>query len=99
MKPLEKHSKAIKELCKKYRVSSLFVFGSVLREDFNEHSDIDFLVDFEDFAIVEYADNYLDFKFSLEDLLEKDVDLLENKAVRNPYFRQAIDISKQRIYG
>lgn len=63
------------------------MFGSVLRDSFNEGSDIDFIVDFLDISLEEYANNYFDLKFSLEELLKRKVDLLENKALRNPLFK------------
>lgn len=99
MSIVEKNIKEIKALCNKHKVSSLFVFGSILTDRFNKSSDIDFLVDFEGVDLHDYADNYFDFKTSLEDLLKRQVDLLEEKAVRNPYLKQTIDSSKQLIYG
>ena len=89
----------IRSLCKQYNVSELFVFGSVLGDSFDEESDIDFVVDFSDISIEEYADNYFDLKFSLEKLLQRKVDLLEKKAIRNPFLRESIDSTKQLVYG
>lgn len=89
----------IQQLCRKHHVSELFAFGSVLRDSFREESDIDFIVDFTDIPLEEYADNYFDLKFSLEELLERDVDLLEKKAIRNPYLKESIDSTKQLVYG
>jgi predicted nucleotidyltransferase len=89
----------IQQLCRKHNVSELFVFGSVLGNSFDEGSDIDFIVDFSDISLEEYADNYFDLKFSLEDLLNRDVDLLEKKAIRNPYLKESIDSTKQLVYG
>ena len=56
-------------LCKKYNVDRLHVFGSVLTDKFNEESDIDLIVDFDKENIVNYFDNYFDFKYSLENVL------------------------------
>ena len=89
----------IRNLCLMYNVSKLFVFGSVLTSDFNTSSDIDFVVDFSDVSLYDYADNYFDLKSSLENLLNREVDLLEDKAINNPYLRQSIDSSKKMIYG
>ena len=89
----------IRELCKKHKVSNLFVFGSVLTDRFNKGSDIDFIVDFHDVDLYEYADNYFDFKFSLEEVFKREIDLLEDKAVRNPYLRKSIDSTKKLVYG
>jgi predicted nucleotidyltransferase len=96
---LTQYLNQIRSLCKQYNVSELFVFGSVLGDSFNEESDIDFVVDFSDISIEEYADNYFDLKFSLEKLLQRKVDLLEKKAIRNPFLRESIDSTKQLVYG
>ncbi|MCU0376840.1 MAG: nucleotidyltransferase domain-containing protein [Bacteroidales bacterium] len=99
MNIVEKNIDKIRELCLKHKVANLFVFGSVLTDRFKNSSDIDFVVDFKDVDLYEYADNYFDFKFSLEDIFRRDIDLLEDKAIRNPYLRKTIDSSKQLIYG
>ncbi len=99
MTELAKYSNDIKQLCSLHKVRRLYAFGSVLTDKFNESSDIDFIVDFEPIDVVQYADNYYDFKFSLEDILHKPIDLLEEKAIKNPYFRQVVDQQRQLIYG
>ena len=99
MNLIERDIDKIRDLCLKHRVVKLFVFGSVLTDQFQPDSDIDLIVDFQGIGLYEYADNYFDFKFSLEQLFKRDVDLLEDKAIKNPYLRQAIDSSKQMIYG
>ncbi len=71
----------------------------MLTDNYSESSDIDLIVDFEPIDIAQYADNYYDFKFSLEDIFHKPVDLLEEKAIKNPYFRQIVDKQRQLIYG
>jgi len=96
---LEKHNSDINRLCLMYKVSQLYAFGSVLTEHFNNDSDIDLIVDFEPLDVSQYVDNYYDFKFSLQDILKRPVDLLEEKAIKNPYFRQAINQQRQLIYG
>jgi predicted nucleotidyltransferase len=96
---IDKNIDRIKALCCKHKVIKLFVFGSILTDKFKKSSDIDFLVDFDGVDLYDYADNYFDLKKSLETLLKREVDLLEDKAVRNPYLRQNIDSSKQLIYG
>ena len=99
MSIIDRNIEKIKALCSKHRVSKLFVFGSVLTDQYNQESDVDFVVDFSDVDIYNYADNYFDLKKSLEDLLNRHVDLLEEKGIRNPYLRQSIDSSKKLIYG
>lgn len=89
----------ISELCQKYKVNKLFAFGSVLTGRFNAESDIDFVVDFKDIDLSDYADNYLDLRDALAKTFGHEVDLLEDKAIRNPILRRNIDKSKQLIYG
>ncbi len=86
-------------LCSEHKVARLFVFGSILTGKFRKSSDIDFLVDFSGVDLYDYADNYFGFKSSLEKLLQRKIDLLEDKAVKNPFLRLSIDSSKKLIYG
>ena len=89
----------VRTLCKLHKVQRLFVFGSVLSDRFQNDSDIDLIVDFQGVELYDYADNYFDFKESLENLFKREVDLLEDKAIKNPYLRKSIDSSKQLVYG
>ena len=75
------------------------MFGSVLRDTFNNDSDIDLIVDFDDVDLNQYADNYFDLKEKLEEIFNRSVDLLEEKAIRNPYLRKEIEREKRLIYG
>ena len=99
MSIVEKNLDTIRVLCSKHKVAKLFVFGSILTDKFKKNSDIDFVVDFTGVDLYDYADNYFDLKYSLENLLKREIDLLEDKAIKNPFLRQSIDSSKQLIYG
>ena len=99
MNTIEKYSSEIKNLCLMYKVNKLYVFGSVLTDKFNAESDIDLIVDFKPIDLLDYADNYFDLKFSLQDLLKHPVDLLEEKALKNPYFIESINQKKQLVHG
>ena len=89
----------IRSLCERYRVKTLYVFGSVLTPNFDTHSDIDLLVDFLDQDALQYASNYFQFKFELEKLFNRKIDLLEERASKNPYFIENINQKKQLLYG
>ena len=89
----------IQQLCRTSKVKSLFAFGSVTRDDFTDASDIDFVVDFEEKDPFKYTDLYFHLKAKLEDVLKRQVDLLEERAIRNPVFRQQLDTTKVKIYG
>jgi len=86
------------ELCKNHKVGELYIFGSILTDNFSDKSDIDFLVQFEKIDLQEYFDNYMDFKENLEKLLGRPVDLLENQAIRNPILRKVVDRDKKLVY-
>ena len=99
MNLIEQNINRISKLCESHKVRRLYVFGSVLTNGFSDKSDVDLIVDFKEVDLLEYADNYFDFKFSLEDILNRPIDLLEEKAIRNPYFKQSVDKKKKLIYG
>ena len=99
MKLIENNIQKIVALCQRHKVRKLFVFGSILTSRFNNESDVDLVVDFDNVDLEDYADNYFDLKFGLEELFNRSVDLLESKAIRNPILRKNIDNSKQLIYG
>jgi uncharacterized protein len=99
MNLIESHIKEILNLCKSHKVKSLYAFGSVLTDDFNPESDVDLIVDFQQLDVLDYGDNYYELKFSLENIFKRSVDLLEEKAIKNPFFRETINQKKQLIYG
>ena len=99
MLKLKDHNIDISKLCENHKVKSLYAFGSVLTDNFNEKSDIDLIVDFEKLDVLDYVDNYYDLKFSLEKILKRPIDLLEEKAIKNPYFRTSIIKERQLLYG
>ena len=96
---LDNYLNQIKVLCKKHRVRNLFVFGSVLTENFTDNSDIDLIIDININDPIDYAENYFNFKFKLEDLLKRKIDLLEQKALKNKYLIENIDRTKRVIYA
>lgn len=99
MTPLDLYTHVINDLCEKHKVRRLYAFGSVLTDKFSETSDIDLMVDFESIDLQQYADNYFSLKFALEDTLSRRVDLLEERAVKNPYFKKAVEGQRRLIYG
>ncbi len=99
MKMIELNMNRIVALCKKYKVNRLFVFGSVLTDKFNSESDVDMIVDFKKEEVCDYFDNYFDFKYSLQDLFGRDVDLIEEQSIKNPYFKSNVESTRQLIYG
>ena len=97
---LEKHKNIIFQLCEQHKIDKLYAFGSVLTDKFSEDSDVDLLYRFKnDIPLIDYADNYFDFKFSLEDALNRSVDLVSEKELKNIYFINEVNATKQLIYG
>lgn len=101
MNLIEINIKKLILLCKKYRVKTLYVFGSILTSRFNNESDVDLLVRFnkQDIPLGEYADNFFDFQYALEKLLGRNVDLVCDDSIKNSYFREEVDRTKRLIYG
>jgi predicted nucleotidyltransferase len=89
----------LRQLCIRYNVDKMYLFGSALNSCFNEQSDVDLLVKFKAFDLSKYFDNYMDLKENLENLFERKVDLVEEQSLRNPILINAINKSKKLIYG
>lgn len=98
MELIDKNKDKLFELCDKHKVKELYLFGSILSNKFNDSSDIDILIQFNQIDVLDYFDNYMDFKEKLEKLFNRPVDLVENQAVKNPIFRKVIDREKKLVY-
>lgn len=98
---LEEHRAAIAALCEEFKVRRLEVFGSATdSERFDHrHSDLDFLVEFKPEAEPSLAALYLDLVAALRDLLGREVDLVMDRAVRNPVLRETIDRDRTMLYA
>jgi uncharacterized protein len=96
---LENRSAKIMELCRRFHVKRLDVFGSAAREsDFTDDSDVDLLVEYEADHAPSFRD-YLALRDALADVLGRKVDLTMANAVRNPYLRAQIDRFRQTVHG
>lgn len=90
----------LEQLCRRYRVARLELFGSAVAGRYlSGTSDLDFLVEFREHELPGYADRYFDLLESLERLFSAPVDLVVASAVRNPYFRQAVEQHKALLYA
>ena len=99
MKLIEMNIDKIVALCKKYKVAKLWVFGSILTPRFNDDSDVDFSVVFHYDQIQDLFVTFFDFIEELQLLLGRKVDMVDETAVKNSYFRRELDNTKQLIYG
>ena len=86
-------------ICRRFRVERLYLFGSAADERFDsDHSDLDFLVALEEQPPSEYADNYLGLAQALEELFGRPVDLVTERSIRNPYFRETVFNARRLLY-
>lgn len=88
--------------CKKHKLKHLYLFGSAARgDDFNDKSDVDFMYAFDkdQIELDDYADNYFDFLFGLEDMLDRKIDLVPEEKVKNPFFLKRVKTEKIKLYG
>lgn len=99
MKLIELNIDKIAALCKKYKVSRLWVFGSILTPRFNDNSDVDFSVEFKYDLIDDLFVIFFDFIEELQTLLGRKVDVVDETAISNRYFRKELDATKVLIYG
>lgn len=97
---IEDNRSRLEGLCREYGVKKLEVFGSAVSDGFNEQSsDLDFLVEFVSSDPAGHARAYLGLLVALEDLFERGIDLLETKAIRNPYLMESINQTKVELYA
>jgi len=97
---LQQHEAQLAELCQRFGVERLFVFGSAASGKFKESaSDLDFLVHLADRRPTgEYADRYLGLAEGLECLFGRRVDLVTDESIRNPYFRREVEATRRLVY-
>jgi uncharacterized protein len=88
----------VKALCVAHNVKSLYAFGSVCTERFNDESDIDLLISFNSMDYADYADAYFDLTDKFESLFRRPVDLVTDKSLSNPYFIDSVNQTKTLIY-
>ncbi|MNR42005.1 Nucleotidyltransferase domain protein [compost metagenome] len=96
---INQNKEIIKNLCETHNVEKLYLFGSAVTTKFNEESDIDFLVKFKSFDLKLYFINYIDLKSKLKNLLHREIDLVEEQTLKNPYLISSIEENKELIYG
>jgi hypothetical protein len=88
----------IKALCLAYNVKSLFAFGSVCTDRFDEKSDVDLLISFQPMDYGDYADTYFILADKFEELFHCPVDLITDKSLSNPYFIDSVNQTKTLLY-
>ncbi len=97
---IDEQLETVRQLCRKYRVGRLELFGSAARNVVGESpNDLDFLVEFKPLIPADRADAYFGLLADLQDLFRCEIDLVETEAVSNPYFKQAVDADRTVLYA
>jgi len=91
---IESKRKELEELCRKYKVRRLEIFGSAVTDSFDfDKSDLDFVVQFRELAPGEYAETYFGLLEEMEELFQRPIDLIMETAIDNPYFKEELEKS------
>ena len=97
---IEEKRQEFEVICRRRHVRRIELFGSATRPDFDPaRSDLDFLVTFEDIPIDSYADEYFGLLEDLQGLFQRNVDLVMESSIENPYFRQAVEATRTLVYA
>lgn len=95
---IDKHRSELVDLCQKYHVKRLDVFGSASTGDFDKSSDIDFLVEFDSKINRRRFDNFFELQRALARLFNRSIDLVEPGGLRNPYFIRRVNQTRREVY-
>jgi predicted nucleotidyltransferase len=95
---LDNYRNSLPPLCEKYHVNALYAFGSVLTDRFGPDSDVDLIVDFDDWMTGDIATRFFDLKYALEELFDRPVDLMAEQPIRNPVLRRSVERTKRLVY-
>jgi predicted nucleotidyltransferase len=92
------NSEKISEICQRYKISELAIFGSVLRGDYNNESDIDLLVEFIPNSGITLF-NLVDIKEEFEKLFGREVDIVSKNAIKNSknYIRKKAILDNYKV--
>jgi len=98
---VEQKRAQLAELCRAYHVRRLELFGSAAVADrFDpDTSDLDFLVEFQRTGEINPADQYFGLLESLKRLFAREIDLVTVRSLRNPYFIQSVDATREAVYA
>ncbi len=96
---IEINKDRLTELCKSLNIKKMMVFGSATSDKFTNNSDIDFLISFNDnISFEEYTDNYFKLHYKLREIFKRDIDVVTERTLTNPFFIKSVNKTKQLIY-
>ncbi len=92
---IDQHRSQIVQTMEKYGVEKAFAFGSAVKDTMDVDSDVDLIIKFKDeLDFVSYSDNYFALANELERILDKPVDLITERTIKNPYLLENINSHK-----
>lgn len=98
MKAIEPYKKSIKKLCRNFHVDELFVFDAAWLNE-TKSCEYGFVVRFDPSASANYGNNYYGLKNELKKLMGCELELIEEQALKNPFMKKMINVSKINLYG
>lgn len=98
--PLTQYEPDLSLLCARYGIETLYLFGSAVRLGINQARDVDVIITLRgELPDKDLFDRYFEFKFALEKLFRKPVDVVMEDAIRNPHFKRTAEAGKILIYA
>lgn len=98
-KILENQLHELKKICEALKVKRLYAIGSAVKDNFRDDSDLDFLLSFDDnISIEEYTNNYFTLHYKLREIFKREIDIITERTLSNPYLIDSINETKQLIY-
>jgi predicted nucleotidyltransferase len=99
IKIISSNIKVIRKYFESHRIEKAYVFGSAVSGNFNEKSDLDFLVKFQSgISPLEKGELWWNLHDKLRDLLNREIDIVTESSLKNPYFIEELDKTKELIY-
>lgn len=97
---IQQKLKTIKAVCEKRSVDKLFLFGSAANGNFGDLSDLDFAVTFnQNLSPLEFGDAFLELKQDLENIFQREIDLISYRVIKNQVFKEELDRTKVALYA
>ena len=96
---IKKNKAALENICKTLKIRKFFVFGSAVSDKFTDSSDLDFLISFdENLPPQEYSNNYFSLHYRLRELFNREIDVITERSLSNPYFIESVNETKELVY-
>ena len=96
---ISEHIDELTRICESLNIKRMNVFGSAVSGKFNEESDIDFLIKFsEELTGEQYAENYFKLHYKLREIFKREIDIITESTLSNPFFIESVNKSKELIY-